>query len=424
MSSTVPPTPNTPCPQTASAPATPTSASPAKRPLPTEFIPVGVSGRSKAKIDHRESPFIRFGRHYVRTISMFDLPSTVITTGLLRDPEEDPTGFSTLDNRRYDAFQALVQLVPTFASIIDNDEASPEAIQKWLNDFAGSLKLGASGAKSDDTGSLRGAVIDWLKAGNKSQPNLTSTLEREKKIGRGFRNDITGKLLCPVMLDWNDEKIRTDLLNGTATIDGNPINGSHWPAFLFAGEAFNKDLPWEGFLQGKYLRRAYCHIFTSPSSAKGDHNKSNATHTTRATRATRSGNAANYGMTAVTKPSIAYAAAQLAFALSEDTTFHKHRTACDAVGLYNAIMDFFEAPQFTAKIEDLLKWWNRSIFPSHHVEHSAANFGLAFMQAAWDRQNDNGVHVAEQAVTAAELERGDAQADGSEPGQGSETSST
>ncbi|KAI0666518.1 hypothetical protein C8Q78DRAFT_968023 [Trametes maxima] len=214
------------------------------------------------------------------------------------------------------------------------------------------LKLGASGAKSDDTSSLRGAVIDWIKDDNRSTPALTDSLHRDKKLGRGFRNDITGRLLCPVMLDWSDETVRADLLNNMATIDGNAVNGSHWPTFLYADSIFNKDLPWEGFLKGKYLRRAYSHIFTSPSSAKGDI-ESNLT------RATRTGNAANFGMTTVTKPSIAYVAAQLAFALSEGAAFRKNQTMCDALGLYNALMDLFEAPQFTAQVDAILIEWNR-----------------------------------------------------------------
>ncbi|KAI0642490.1 hypothetical protein C8Q79DRAFT_928936 [Trametes meyenii] len=305
---------------TASNPSPTTT--PAKRLLPTEFVSVGVSGRRKPKTGHQDSLFVRFGRHFVRTIAMFDHPASIITVGLIRDPEESANRFSSLENRRYDGFQALVKLVPTFAIMVDNHEPMVEDIQKWLDDFAGSLQLGASGAKSDDTRSLRGAIIDWIKAKNRSNPAVTNGLERDSKHGRGFRHNITGRLLCPVMLDWRDDSVRQSLLNHTATIDGNHINGSHWPAFLYAGSVYNKDVPWEGFLQGEYLLRTYCHIFTSPSSAKGDHEDGIDHSNPEDTKlATRSGNAANYGMTVVTKPSIAYAAAQLAFALSDGKTF-------------------------------------------------------------------------------------------------------
>ncbi|KAI0370819.1 hypothetical protein BV20DRAFT_1071766 [Pilatotrama ljubarskyi] len=232
-------------------------------------------------------------------------------------------------------------------------------IRFYLSTLTSQLQLGASGAKSDDTRSLRGSVIDWLKV---DFPADTVNLNRDTKVGRGFRNEVTGRLLCPVMLDWNDESVRTELLNRTATIDGEPVNGSHWPAFLYASGIYNESVPWVGFLMGENLLRTYLHIFISPSSAKGAEEHSGDG------RATRSGNAANYGMTEVTKASIAYAAAQLYFALSDSAVFNKHQKNCDALGLYNAIRDYLEDPEFKSDTNDLLAWWNRYI--SHWIHHA------------------------------------------------------
>jgi hypothetical protein len=35
-------------------------------------------------------------------------------------------------------------------------------------------------------------------------PTLSS-LDRKSKTLRGFRNDLTGELLCPTTLDWGDD---------------------------------------------------------------------------------------------------------------------------------------------------------------------------------------------------------------------------
>ena len=65
------------------------------------------------------------------------------------------------------------------------------------------ITKGASSSRSDDTRSLKSAVVDWIT------PNggfLSPPLIRNVKDNRGFHHPRTGELLCPVNLDWNDEK--------------------------------------------------------------------------------------------------------------------------------------------------------------------------------------------------------------------------
>ncbi|CDO75306.1 hypothetical protein BN946_scf184654.g14 [Trametes cinnabarina] len=375
MSISAPPSPS---PSSSASPSlSPITSPTTKRPLPTE-PELTASGRRKPKMKHDESPFIHFGRHYVRAIEMFTLPSTIITAGLLRDPDANDDSYSALENRHYSSSQILVKLVPTFTIILEKDDTAPQEIQKWLDDFAGCLLQGASGAKSDDMSSLWGAVIDWLKKDFRGNDDAKD-LDREVKAGRGFCNSITGRLLCLAILDWNDENVQTELINGAAKIDGNLVNGSHWPSLLYAG-TFNPDLSWVGFLQGKYLLRTYCHIFTLPSSAKGE------TVAPTLARSTRCGNAAIFGMTEVTPASIAYAAAQLFFALSESAVFSKTQKMCDASGLYNVIRDWFEEPLFTIEHQAVLMWWNRQVFPTHHAQLTTVNHGLEQMREAQRKQ--------------------------------------
>jgi hypothetical protein len=63
------------------------------------------------------------------------------------------------------------------------------------------VQKGASSARSDDTKSLKGAILDWITP--RGQP-LNPPLARGAKIDRGFHHERTGALLCPAGLDWSN----------------------------------------------------------------------------------------------------------------------------------------------------------------------------------------------------------------------------
>ncbi|KAG6912373.1 hypothetical protein DXG01_015073, partial [Tephrocybe rancida] len=63
------------------------------------------------------------------------------------------------------------------------------------------LQKGATGARADDTRSLKGPILDWITPHGE---NLSPPLSRHIKTDRGFRHERTGELLCPTGLDWND----------------------------------------------------------------------------------------------------------------------------------------------------------------------------------------------------------------------------
>lgn len=63
------------------------------------------------------------------------------------------------------------------------------------------IQKGVSGARSDDTKSLKGAILDWIPP--LKQP-LNPPLSRNVKIDRGFHHERTGSLLCPTGMDWSD----------------------------------------------------------------------------------------------------------------------------------------------------------------------------------------------------------------------------
>lgn len=63
------------------------------------------------------------------------------------------------------------------------------------------IQKGASSARSDDTKSLKGAILDWMTPHGQS---LHPPIARNVKVDRGFNHERTGALLCPVGMDWAD----------------------------------------------------------------------------------------------------------------------------------------------------------------------------------------------------------------------------
>jgi hypothetical protein len=65
----------------------------------------------------------------------------------------------------------------------------------------GKIQKGVSGARADDTKSLKGAILDWIVPRGES---LYPVLSRNVKMDRGFHHERTGSLLCPAGMDWSD----------------------------------------------------------------------------------------------------------------------------------------------------------------------------------------------------------------------------
>ena len=63
------------------------------------------------------------------------------------------------------------------------------------------LSKGVSGARGDNTKSLKGTVLDWITPRGQS---LVPPLARNVKVDRGFNHERTGALLCPAGLDWSN----------------------------------------------------------------------------------------------------------------------------------------------------------------------------------------------------------------------------
>ncbi|KJA14950.1 hypothetical protein HYPSUDRAFT_142490 [Hypholoma sublateritium FD-334 SS-4] len=284
-------------------------------------------------------PLVHHGRHFGRSIHALCNMHALINNGIIRlgeraeDPEEE-------EQKEQKVFCALLKSVPGLEERLMGAN-SEEDIQS----IAAMLQKGASSARSDDTKSLKSAIIDWITP--PGEP-LIPPISRNAKSGRGFNHEVTGALLCPAGLNWNDVEIKEKLRTGELSVPGD-----QWPILLFSSYMYDDNDPSKGLLRSPILVKTFKHIFTSPSSVE------------REAKATRSGNARIHGMTGVTRGSIAYAATQARFALSASSVFNRNDTITDSERFYNSILEYLEDPDEADDVSHLIAWWNRQVFPNY-----------------------------------------------------------
>jgi hypothetical protein len=129
-----------------------------------------------------------------------------------------------------------------------------------FNHLGKKIQKGSSSARSDDTKSLKGAVLDWITP--RGQP-LNPPLARNVKTDRGFHHERTGALLCPAGLDWsNTEYVHRSLRLCTLIVcrikeklrSGEmAVAGDQWPIFLYQGYVYDPEDPWNGLSQSSLL---------------------------------------------------------------------------------------------------------------------------------------------------------------------------
>ncbi len=58
-------------------------------------------------------------------------------------------------------------------------------------------------ARSDDVRRIKEELALWLNISHTPNPPLNT----KSRSDRGMENDITGRLLCPIEYDWDDEML-------------------------------------------------------------------------------------------------------------------------------------------------------------------------------------------------------------------------
>ncbi|KAF8518794.1 hypothetical protein JB92DRAFT_2711998 [Gautieria morchelliformis] len=171
------------------------------------------------------------------------------------------------------------------------------------------------------------------------------TLDCKTKTLRGFRNELTGELLCPTTLDWTDDSVK-EKLRATPNLD----SASAWPRFFYPKSEYDPADLAKGLLRGELLLYAYKLIYTGPSSWDKAQGVSRHTHYCNARLAE---------MQEVTRQSLAYVATQTQFALSSGETNQKVGGTFDTTQFFWHLVQFLEDPDFEEEVQDLLLWWNR-----------------------------------------------------------------
>ncbi|EGN92236.1 hypothetical protein SERLA73DRAFT_79781 [Serpula lacrymans var. lacrymans S7.3] len=172
---------------------------------------------------------------------------------------------------------------------------------------------GADGAQGDDAGNLKPIIVSWI-AEIFSVTDLT--LDASNKSSRGFANNHTGRLLCPIEYDWSGSNDRDPDFLVTALM---------MPTFLYKNYNMNADNMKEGIQVYLYLP------FGSDTR-------------------TRNHVAALLGMQSVKPRAIAYVAVQVS----------------------QFIVDFPEMPPGPAsknRVNMLLLWWNQKVFGLHNASN-------------------------------------------------------
>ena len=64
------------------------------------------------------------------------------------------------------------------------------------------VQKGANDARSDDVRRAKEEIANWINQTH----TPTTPLSVKQRDNRGLQNDITGRLLCPIELSWDDNE--------------------------------------------------------------------------------------------------------------------------------------------------------------------------------------------------------------------------
>ncbi|KIM64909.1 hypothetical protein SCLCIDRAFT_23269 [Scleroderma citrinum Foug A] len=267
---------------------------------------------------------------------------------------------STEEEYTYRSFKKLVHWCPSIKKILGLDAGNHDMVL-----VSQELRKGADGARGDDANALKTAVVNWLnEASSRPEPLLSPT----DKSKQGFYNDVTGRLLCPVDYDWCDAFIWSAIREYHPKY---PVTAHTYPAFVYLKGQYDPINPSKGIFKGELLVRAFCSIFTSPSSAQAELDNEDVVGSSRKAQKvargarTRCDVAGLLKMRSVDPCAIAYTTCQLCFALSSSTSWNLHDEEFDYNVLYRNITDYFEqplSPKKSTEVKELLLWWNRKVF--------------------------------------------------------------
>ncbi|KAJ7290571.1 hypothetical protein C8J57DRAFT_1493280 [Mycena rebaudengoi] len=269
------------------------------------------SGKTDSDATYSGLTYRSYGRNLARTCGPLVRIQPIVEYAVvteLADPDADEAPTPTRDEvRKLESFKILSATIPKFGE----DMIDLGGHKKLRNMVCAEIQDGLGGARSDDTSTLKGTVIEYLMPPPPpsvpreppAEPTLLSPpLSRTgSKAGHGWMHPRTAELLCPLKYMANPETY-TKIRDGELS-----VTGLMMPRFMYRdGHAYDENDLDAGFLEGHTFRAAMKQIYQGPSAAlqADGYNRGKA------------GNAALNGISALTPRDVAYVAIQLRFALS------------------------------------------------------------------------------------------------------------
>ncbi|KAG2152640.1 uncharacterized protein EDB93DRAFT_1249148 [Suillus bovinus] len=206
----------------------------------------------------------------VHTLCNFQalLTNGILQMGELADtPEEN---FTAEERHEHRVFQELLKSVAGLEEcLMQGGDDEVDAIAELasipffcvckvirLYHISCQLTKGASGARGDDTKSLKGSVLNWITP--KGQ-NLVPPLARNIKVDHGFHHERTGALLCPAGLNWSNSKTKAKLKSSEII-----VTGDQWLLFLYADYHYDPEDPWNGLFRSTLLTLRHIDMSSRP----------------------------------------------------------------------------------------------------------------------------------------------------------------
>ncbi|KAG2084830.1 hypothetical protein BD769DRAFT_1374681 [Suillus cothurnatus] len=316
--------------------------------LEEENTNLRVHGLSEKK--KRNDSNIHYGRSIRRLVCLTERVEDLVAEfnrriglGAINESNADLMDSDDQDeNRRYRSFKKLMTWCPSARKLLQSS-----AEHETLAFAYSKLNESSDGARGDDCAGLKRSVAEWLM---ECTPAPNPVIHKQDKTGRGFYNDVTGRLLCPVDYDWSDPTVRASIR------DYHPdfrITACSWPSFLYEDGDYDPQNPTKGLLKGKLLVKAFKRVFTSPSSTDEEQPVDSVT---------RSAHNRNSGERRTRR--------DLRFALSSSGSWRIIDDEFNNQEFYDNIVDYLElpsTPEAVKEIDDLLLWWNQKVFGRRFV---------------------------------------------------------
>ncbi|KAI0070581.1 hypothetical protein K474DRAFT_1776724 [Panus rudis PR-1116 ss-1] len=257
--------------------------------------------------------------------------------------EDDAERLEAIEwERRRASWTILCERIPGFRAEI---LALAERRELRTSDIPTKLQEGRSHARSDDTSSLKIAILRYIHQ-DSSIPLTPALSDTKSKALRGWKHEQLAHLLLPLQYTANVETL-LDIEDGTLE-----ITADDWPRFLYPdGRAYNPNDEFTDIFRGHLLLRVVKHIFTGPGTWNMGPGEQKG----------KPSIAKLIGMTSITSRAIAYAAVQARFAIcgSQDWSamdrdfdheeFYWNVVAAIDLEPDQATIKYFNGKLFTAK---------------------------------------------------------------------------